>query len=110
MAKIERFRGDTAADRFTVKDQAGAVVNITGYSFKLTVNRLKHPPDAVQQLFQVVGTIISGSSGIVEFVPNGTQANQLPGRYFYDVEMVDAAARVTTLEKDEYVFKQDVTK
>lgn len=110
MAEIKRYRGDTAADRFVVKNQDGTVVNITGYTFKLTVSSEKNPPNESAQLYQLTGTIVDAPNGVVEFAPSTLQANQPAHRYYYDVQMTDTGTRITTLAKDVYDYIQDITK
>lgn len=109
MTAIIRYRGDTAADQFTIT-RDGAAVNITGCTFKLTVNSQKDPTDTANQLFSLTGTITGASSGQVEFAPTSLQADQLPGRYFYDVQMTDATGAVRTAIKGVYRFLEDITK
>lgn len=110
MTAIVRYRGDTVADRYVVKDASGAVVNITGCSFKLTINSLKTPPDITTQLCQIVGVIVDAATGIVDFPFTVGDADQVPGVYFYDIEMTDASGAIETLVVDKYTFKQDITK
>lgn len=110
MGTITRYRGDTAADEFTIQDEAGQPVNITSCSFILSVNTLKNPPDGTTELFRVTGTILDAPNGVVEFTPSSLQANQSPGKYFYDVQMTDAGGRIRTIDKGLYKFLQDITK
>lgn len=107
---IERYRGDTVADEFTIVDENGTAVDITGFSFKLTVNSLKNPPDDTTQLYSLTGVITNASGGVVEFAPSSIQANQSPGKYFYDVQMTDAGGKLKTIEKGVYKYLQDITK
>lgn len=109
-ATITRYRGDTVADKVTVTDSAGVVVNITGFSFLLTVNKEKEPASTSNQLFQVAGVITNAPAGMVEFSPTANQANQVPGKYYYDVQMTDGAGRIQTILFGRYVIKQDITK
>jgi hypothetical protein len=106
---ITRYRGDTAPDQFTIK-RDNAAVNIAGCSFKLTVNSEKDPTNSLSQLFSLTGSITSAPLGYVEFAPNATQADQLPGRYYYDVQMTDASGAIRTVSKGSYRFLQDITK
>ena len=110
MTTITRRRGDTYAETVTVTDSAGAVVNITGYTFKLTVDPEKAPATAANNLFQITGTILSGPAGTVEFAPSALQADRTPGTYYYDVQMVDGAGRIRTIALDKWVVTQDITK
>lgn len=109
MATITRYRGDTAPDQFTVQ-RDGVAVDITGCTFKLTVNSEQNPVDITNQLFQLTGTITNAALGQVEFSPTALQADQLPGRYFYDVQMTDTGGGIRTATKGSYRFKEDITK
>lgn len=88
----------------------GAAVNITGCTFKLTVNSEKDPTDITTQLFTVTGTITNATGGEVEFAPSSLQADQAPGRYYYDVQMTDGTGAIRTAAKGVYRFIQDITK
>lgn len=109
MNTIVRYRGDTAPDQFTIK-RDGVVLDITSCTFALTVNSLKDPVDITTQLFSLAGTVTSGTLGQVQFSPDATQADQLPGDYFYDVQMVDTTGAKRTVDKGRYRFRQDITK
>lgn len=109
MTAITRYRGDSAPDLFTIT-RDGVAVNITGCTFKLSVNSEKNPSSTATQLFTVTGTITSATAGEVQFSPTTVQANQAPGRYYYDVEMTDASGAIRTVVKGVYRFVQDITK
>ena len=109
MNKLTRYRGDTSPDQFTVRKD-GVVVDITGCTFKMTVNSEKDPTDTTAQLFTVDGTIVSAVNGQVDFSPDATQADQTPGDYFYDVQMTTGAGVIQTIDKGRYRFVQDITK
>lgn len=107
--EITRYRGDTYADKFVITDSDGAVLDITGHSFKLTLNSNKTPSDATGQAYQLIGTITNGASGAVEFAPNATQAN-IVGRYYYDIQMTDDQGAVKTVQAGIYTYIQNITK
>lgn len=110
MVAITRRRGDTYADEFTVKSAStGLPINITGYSFLMTLDPKKDPPDDTTKIYQLTGTIVDATAGRVEFAPSAVQANQL-GQFFYDVQMIDGAGRKRTLVVDKYKYEQDITK
>ena len=110
MASITRYRGDTAPDRFTVTDTDGTALNVTGYSFIMTIDERLNPPDETTQIAQITGDLVTPSSGIIEFAPTSGDADQEPGTYYYDIQMTDGDGKLTTLAKDEYIFTQDITK
>lgn len=109
MVAITRYRGDTAPDQFTIT-RNGAAVDIVGCTFKLTVNSEKDPVDIANQLFSLTGSITNAAAGEVEFAPTDVEADQPPGRYFFDVEMTDATGAIRTAVKGVYRFLEDITK
>lgn len=110
MTTITRYRGDTYADEFEIKNKiTGLPLNITGYTFLLTVNTARDPTNTTTQQYQIVGVIVSAVEGRVEFTPTTLQADRL-GFYYYDVQMVDGAGRKRTVVLDEYDYVQDITK
>lgn len=110
MTDITRYRGDTAADEVTVQTSAGLAVDITGFTFLLTVSSIENPPDGTSELYNVAGVITSPASGQVEFVPTTLNSDQKPATYYYDIQMTDAAARIKTIAKGAYTYTQDITK
>lgn len=107
---ITRKRGDTYADEFIIKSkETGLPLNITGYSFLMVLDPESSPATSANNLYQIVGSVINGPAGLVEFAPSALQADQL-GAYFFDIQMIDGAGRKRTIESDSYIYKQDITK
>jgi hypothetical protein len=107
---ICRKRGDTYPFTCTIKDGDGNAIDITLYSFLLTVDPNPDPADALENLFQLVGTILDGPNGIVSFEPSALQADQTPDTYYYDIQMTDDAAKIRTILRGQFVISQDITK
>lgn len=110
MTDITRPRGDTAADLITVQNSAGVAIDISGFTFVLTVNSLENPPDSTTEIYSIAGVILVALSGTVEFVPLTANANQLPAIYFYDIQMTDDVGRIKTIDKGKYTYTQDISK
>lgn len=110
MSKIVRYRGDTPNDRFNITKEDGSVQDITGFSFVLTINSRQDPTDTSTQLLQIVGVVVDASNGVVDFFWTPVQADQAPGVYYYDVEMVTNNNHVKTVVKGMYEFLQDIGK
>lgn len=115
--KIKRTRGDTAPDRFVMKDENGAIKNIAGWSFRMTVDSQRAPADAATNLYTLVGVIDDAVAGEYSFAPSAVQADQTPGNYWFDVEATDGSGNIKTLELDAelhtvgvYVYTQDLSK
>lgn len=110
MTAIVRRRGDTYADEIIVKSKATKLpIDITGYSFVMTLDTRQDPPDTSTNVYTLNGVIVDAAAGRVEFAPSSLQADQL-GTFFYDVQMTDGAGRKRTVILDKYVYKQDISK
>jgi hypothetical protein len=111
MTIITRKRGDTYAETIIVVTAGTTTpIDVTGCTFLLTVDPAKAPADNTNNLFDIVGTILDAPAGEVEFAPSALDADQLPGTYYYDIQMTDGAGRVRTVALDKWVVTQDITK
>lgn len=109
--EIVRLRGDTSADVIVERDATtGLPRDVTGFTYLLTVNSLKNPPDDTTQVTQIVGTLSDPTNGVVHFTWSSNAADQAPGTYWYDIQRTDTLGRITTLAKNKYIFRQDITK
>ena len=106
---IVRSRGDTWAPEFEVQ-QAGAAYDITGHTFKLSVNPRRAPADDTGQAFQVPGVIVDGPAGLVRFPLSAGNAAIAPGVYHFDVEETNGSGEVRTLVVGTWTVRQDITK
>jgi len=116
--EICRFRGDTKpVKRALTQSGSPSVVDITGFSFLLTVNTSKNPntdvtPAVGSEQFQISATITDGPNGKFQFDYDASpNPSEIPaGSYFYDIQMIDGGGIVRTIAKSKYVVKQDITK
>lgn len=110
MLNLTRYRGDTNPDKITVLSQTtGEPINISGYSFILTVDPYGDPASAASNLYSLNGSITDAVNGVVEFTPSALQAD-LVGDFFYDIQMTDASGRKRTISRGQYTYLQDITK
>ncbi len=103
-------RGDSNAKGFIRQDSAGAALDVTGFSFKLTVNSEKDPADTSNQQFTIIGALVDAVNGQISFAPTTGDTDIAPGTYFYDIEQTDAGGGVATLIIAKCVIVQDITK
>lgn len=106
---ICRFRGDDYSFTITIKDSAGDAVDITGFSFLLTIDPSSAPTSDTNNLDQLTGTITDATGGQVRFDPTATSVGTV-GNYFYDVQQTDAGGKVRTILTGKWDVEQDVTK
>jgi hypothetical protein len=94
-------------------DPDNTPLDVTGFSFKMTVNTEEDPdpgPPIGSELVSITGTITDGPNGEVEFPWTPAQADQTPEEYFYDIEQTDTAGKILTIAKERYIIQQDITK
>lgn len=103
-------RGDSDAKGFIIEDSDAVAVNISGFSFKLTVNSDKAPPDQVNEQFSITGVITDASNGKVSFAPTTANTDITPQTYFYDIEQTDGSGAIKTLILAKALIVQDITK
>jgi len=103
-------RGDSDPKGFIIQDSAGVAVNITGFSFKLTVNSEKTPTTTANQQFTITGVLTDAVNGKVSFAPSVTDTDIAPATYFYDIEQTDGAGAISTLIVGKALIVQDITK
>jgi hypothetical protein len=103
-------RGDSDAKGFQIKDSAGVAIDITGFSYLLTVNSEKDPTDMINEQFQVVGVITDALNGRVSFSPTAVNTDITPSTYFYDIQQTDGGGAISTLIKGKCKIIQDITK
>lgn len=109
IVNLSRKRGDTYADVIRVKSATtGAVEDITGRTYLMTVASKRLPEDSSYQQFQVTGSITDGPNGLVAFAPSASQANRT-GYFFHDIQETNAGV-IRTIAEGKYNMTQDVTK
>ena len=103
-------RGDTKAKGFAIQTSAGVARNITGSTFKLTVNSEKDPPTTANEQFTINGVITDAVAGEVGFAPAVGDTDITPDTYFYDIQETDPSGADDTLIKAKALIVQDITK
>lgn len=110
MTDFTRKRGDDYPDQFQVLSKTtGLPVDISGYSFLMTIDPDDRPVNSDNNLFQMVGTITNSTSGLVEFQPLASDVDNI-GVYYQDIQMTDTAGKIRTVDHGKYEFTQDITK
>lgn len=107
---VTRVRGDTFPFAFNMKDSNGNAVDITGFSYKLSVDTREEPDDETTQLFKLTGSITDAANGVVQFTLSEAQSDQDPSEYYFDVEQTDDNSKIRTVVKGKWTVVQDATK
>jgi len=122
-SEICYFRGDTKAIRIKVEvldtnasPNLLVPLDITGYTFIMTVNSNEDPISASPvpgQLLSMGGIIGSPTNaGIVDFFPSLAESNALPApeELYYDIQMIDLGGIIRTIGKGIFTTIMDITK
>lgn len=107
MTIITRSRGDTYPIEILVTADDVAL-DISSCTFTLTVDPNKNPVDATDNVIVLTGSL-PGDTGRVDFPLTDEQADNL-GKYYYDIQMIDASGLIRTIAKDRFIWVQDITK
>lgn len=112
MTDITVYRGDTEPIPRKAKSHqtANGVLDITGWSFTLTVNTEENPTNTDNQLFQATASLTNPTAGDYEFRLTTGQADQTPGTYYFDIQYVKPGGEKGTQEKGLYIVEQDINK
>ena len=109
---ISVYRGDSWPLVVTVKNATtGLPISISGYQFKLTVDRKANPATSpsTTKIFELSGVVTNGAAGQVTFTPSSVN-HALAGEFFYDIQMTNSSNNIKTITKSTYSVLQDITK
>lgn len=107
---VKFTRRDSTPFSFTLQDENGDAIDITGYdSFTLTVDPSEEPSDAISNLFQLTAAFPAPTTGVITFSPTTANHNVAHGEYFFDIEQVDGDTKVRTIIKGKYTILPDIT-
>ena len=104
-------RGDDFPSQFKiVEDDGVTAIDITGWSFELTVDPNKNPATSGSNLFSVAGVLDDPVNGLVSFTPTLSDTDLAVRKYWYDIQQIDGGGRRRTIVKDRFVIEMDITK
>ena len=111
---IQYVRGDTKPIIITVINKTtGKAVDVTGCSFKFTVDPSLDPIGNTANLFQLDGVVDAdqvNNKGKVAFNPTVDDTNHF-GSYYYDIQMIDTNLKKDTFVRGyKFIFLSDITK
>lgn len=110
MSEIKIYRGDSFPLNYTLKDKVtGLPIDITGWSFKLTVSSVKDPVDDTTKKFSVDATLTDPDNGKFSFLPTEENNSEI-GKFFFDIQYTNPSGHKRTIEKDKYTISQDIGK
>ena len=109
MTALTIYKRDTVNIDITVKDSAGSVVDITGYTFFFTVKAADTDADANALITKDVTSHTDAANGETRIALTPTDTNVATGNHYYDIQMKDASGNITTITADRFYVTQDIT-
>lgn len=105
-------QGSTLEVLFTLKDEAGTALNLTGYEVRMQVRTSYTATTTVLNLSTLLGTIVLVPlEGKITIKASATvTAALLPKKYVYDIEIVSATGFVTRIIQGNVVVSPEVTR
>jgi len=108
---FEIYKGDDTTYKIEIKDTTGAVVDVTGWSFKSTL-KLDFTKDDDSATVTVDALNLSGTdaeAGILYLTyPHAQTKNLLPASYFFDIQ-TEIGGYVSTVVSGRVKVKPDTT-
>jgi hypothetical protein len=105
-------QGSTFTRTVTVKDNAGTVRDLTGFTAKMQVRRDIEDSTVIIELSTSNGgiSITSATGGIMQLSLSSTQTAALTLGGVYDLELVNSSGAIERLLRGEFVLDKEVTR
>lgn len=107
--EIEVVANDSPIIPVKIQDDVGADIDVTLWTFKLTVDPDSAPPDNTTKLFDVAAVLAAPTTGDITFQPTALNLALSPDTYFYDIEATSPTF-VRTILKGQFIVGPDITK
>jgi hypothetical protein len=106
---IDLISGDSYNLNFTIRDKAGAVVDITGCAFKYQIAKEVGKTAKVSKSTDVSGEIVilDAPNGRVRVVLKPADTAALKGDFIHELQMTDAGLDVSTVVQGACVIDND---
>ena len=112
MANITHIRGDTRTISVTFTTNDGTPIDISGSSVFMTINATKDPTDDTSAVvLKEVTSHPDPVNGYTEITLDHADTNLVtPGKYYYDVQLVQSDGVVVSLDSGRFTIKPDITR
>jgi hypothetical protein len=111
MSAIKIIRGDTATINASFQDSDGVAIDLTGGKVFLTVNTSDTPTDDTSAVIEKdIDSFTTPTTGEVTITLTSTDTNITPANYWYDIQFVSSTGVVTSLDKQRFIVKSDISR
>jgi len=108
-ATLTEFTGDTFQRSLTVSDESGNPIDITGWTFILTIKNNRTDSDSEAVVQKVVSSHVSPADGRTEVIIDEAVTADLAGDYYYDIKYQDDTGFIDTVLNGVIRFEESIT-
>ena len=105
------IKRDSISFKLTVKDECGAVIDITGYTIYFTVKSLANisSGDNTATIQKIVTSHTDPTHGITHIALTSSDTNVTAGEYYYDIQMKTDTGAISSCVQGKFEILQDIT-
>ncbi len=103
------IQGDDVTLTLTFTDNDGNAIDLTGGTVFLTVKNRSTDSDDNAVLKKDVSSFSAPTTGIMTIDLTDSDTDISAGYYWYDVQFVDSSGSVSSIQKDKFIVKRDIT-
>jgi hypothetical protein len=108
---ISADQGSDFDTLITYRDDANALVNLTGCTARMQVRQFAGSSASRLSLTNGSGITLGGAAGTIRIQISSAALSRVPaGEYVYDIEIVDASSIVLKVLSGEFVVNAEVTR
>lgn len=100
-------RGDYRPFTFTLRNADGTPLDITGWALHLLIDEMAVPTSPTTQIAEVIGTVVEGTAGVVEFAFSPLVAQAEAGTYYWQLLAVLPSPTTSVLARGAITFLDD---
>jgi hypothetical protein len=111
MIANQNFRmasGDTRTLTFTVRDDGGAVVDLTGATLKWVLGKNPRASADITKTTSSGITVSSPTTGVAVVTISASDTTDLDGVYYHELQVTDSSSRVVTVAKGRATIDADL--
>ena len=106
---LKIYRGDDITFKLTFKDSEGTAQNITGGKIYFTAKESSNEADSLAVIQVSSSTFSDPTSGIGEVSITNSESNVDVGKYYYDIQYITGAGKISTVQTGTLEVLQDIT-
>lgn len=106
---LTEFAGDTFERSVNLTNEAGDPIDITGWTFVLSIKAERDDPDSEAVVRKEVSTHVSPTDGTTQLTIPETETADLLGDYYYDIKYKDDTGFVDTVVTGVIRFEESIT-